>query len=180
MAFPFLLLATTAAGLGMKAFSQSQSNQAEDAALREQDYFSNLGFDIAKNEIGLRMDQETLAAEEQNLFSINRLRDVLSTQRAMMGARGQRSGVGSAGAIQNKAINVYNADEKSRNLNESFRKMQLQGQFRSLSIKQLTGQSRTSNFKSKRNLKQTQDWLKTGTNMFTQALTGMKNPGVKG
>ena len=166
MALQFVLLAASAAA---KFGMQSMNNRVEDQAMGEQQYFNDLSFETSRNEIGLRMDQESLAASEQNLFNINRLRDVLSTQRAMMGARGQREGVGSGNMVQNKAINVYNADEKARNLNLSFKRLQLQGQTRALSLKKLVGESKISNYKSKRQFQQTQDWLKTGLNMFTQA-----------
>ncbi len=112
-----MLLAVQASGLALNMWQTSQASK-----------MVGLGASLDRQQLDLRMQQETLLSTEQALQNSEQLRSVLSSQAAIMGARGQMPGVGSAQAIQQGALKEYGADERVRKMNLSFKKSQLEAQ----------------------------------------------------
>ncbi len=123
MAFQFLLFAAQAAGVGLDMYQR-----------RKQEQFANMGADIESKELGLQMEREALASSEEALANTERLREVMATQRAIYGARGQQAAQGTSAAIGQRNIRVFNADERARQLSMGYRKHQLESQQRLLGI----------------------------------------------
>ena len=169
MAFPFLLLATQAAGIGIDLIKNSISNRAENQAYDSKSRFLSYGASLEQKEIDIRMQQEELSASEESLMSLKRLREVMSTQAVIFGARGQKTGTGSALSASQGSINEFNADERARNLSKSFRKLQLENQKSISKLNHLAGESSIQSAKSRRTLKQTMGLVNKGLNMFTQS-----------
>ena len=145
MAFPFILLATQAAGIGMNLYAQSRAEK-----------FTQMGEELDKMQLRQRMGEEQLASSQKSLYNLERLREVMATQRAIMGARGQMPGVGSAGALTQKSIGSFNKDEEARRLSQTFKQNQFESQMR------LYGLNR-ANRQSKRGSK----IMQQGLNMFS-------------
>jgi len=114
MTFPYLLLGAQAAGIATSIFANESQNRIGKA-----------GLGVDRAQLALRMEQETLAATQETLFDLQNLRETLSTQAAIMGARGQRTGVGTAHAITQKSLNAYGQDENARRINKGFRESYL-------------------------------------------------------
>lgn len=117
MAFPFMLLATQAAGIGMNLYARNKAKKYEEMGMQ----YSRMGAQLEANEMGLRMEQEVLASKEQSLISTENLREVLASQRAIFASRGTKAGQGSAHGVQEKSIRTYNADERARKLSLDFK-----------------------------------------------------------
>lgn len=117
MSFPMMLMAAQAAGQAVNIWQTSQASRTV-----------GLGVSLDRQQLDLRMQQETLLSTERALQNSEQLRNVLSSQAAIMGARGQMPGVGSAQAIQQGALKEYGADERVRKMNLSFKKSQLEAQ----------------------------------------------------
>jgi hypothetical protein len=115
-----------------------------------------MGEELEKQQIQMRMEEEQLASSQESLFNIKRLKEVMSTQRAIFSARGQMAGVGTAGAITAQSENAFNADERARNLSLSFRQNQLKSQMSLYGIKR---EARAS--------QRTMGYLQQGFNMFS-------------
>ena len=111
MAFPFLLLAAQAAGLAANVYANSQQNKIAGAGGR-----------IDESMLQQRMEQETLAATQETLADLTNLRETLASQRAILGARGQAAGQGTAKSLEQKSIRAYGADAEAKRLNANFRK----------------------------------------------------------
>lgn len=79
---------------------------------------------IEKQQIGLRLQQETLASNQESLQDLRRLEETLASQRAIMAARGVSSAAGSAQRIQSSSVRAYQRDEEARNLSMGFLKTQ--------------------------------------------------------
>lgn len=113
---PMIFLAAAASGIAVNLYGNAQSNRAMKAGGRAD-----------KAQLDLQMEQDSLASVEQSLFNTEQLREVMSSQRAIFGARGQMPGTGSALAIEQKSLRGYGADERARELSTNFRKTQLLG-----------------------------------------------------
>lgn len=125
MNFSYLLLASQAAGLGASIYGISQQNRIEGA-----------GYRLDEESMQLRMDQERLAATQDTLSSLKELRKNLASQRAILGARGQRAGVGSAKAFEQESTRAFGEEQKTKELNQSFRKTYLESLSRLKRIEQ--------------------------------------------
>jgi hypothetical protein len=156
MAFPFLLFAVQAAGIAMNMYQRKQQEQS-----------SNMGAEADRRELQLQFKREQLASSEESLANTERLRDVMATQRAMYAARGQQAGQGSPVAIAARSQNLYQADERARQLSLSFRKYQTEAQQRLIAIGQ----------KARRTERKTQDLLGF-TNLLNFNTSGL-NTGSK-
>ena len=111
MAYPFLLLAAQAAGIATNIYAQSQQTK-----------IGRQGLAIDQAQLGLRMEQETLAATQDTLTDLTTLQETLASQRAIFGARGQNPGQGTAKSIEQKSVNAYGADANARRINQTFKK----------------------------------------------------------
>jgi hypothetical protein len=74
--------------------------------------------------IGIRMQQETLQATQESLASTERLQEVLSSQRAIAGARGQAL----SPALANKAIKTAGQERQNINLAKDYNIYQAKAQ----------------------------------------------------
>lgn len=110
-----LLLGAQVAGIGANLF-----------AARQQNRLTEMGIEADRGNLATQMQQEELAFTEANIASVQNLREVMATQRAIMGARGQNPGAGSALAVANKSIRAHEADKAARDLSKSFRQKQFQ------------------------------------------------------
>jgi len=110
MAFPFILLAAQAAGIGANLYANRAQNRIESKGLA-----------LDEESVKLRMKQESLAAQQETLQDLTTLRETLASQRAIAGARGQNPGQGSIKALEQKSVRAQSTDERMRNLNKSFR-----------------------------------------------------------
>lgn len=111
MAFPFLLLAAQAAGIGANLYANRQQSRIE-----------RMGGAIDEQQMKLRMEQEGLVAQQETLYDLKALQETLASQRAIMGARGQNPSQGSAKTIEQASIRAQKEDERVRGLNKGFRK----------------------------------------------------------
>ncbi len=111
MAFPYLLLAAQAAGVGLNLYANRQQNKIE-----------GLGYNIDEGQLNTRMQQELLVASQQQLSELGNLEETLATQRAMFAARGTNAGQGTARTIMEASSKAYQEDQRARNLNTDFRK----------------------------------------------------------
>lgn len=114
MSLAYLLLAAQAAGYATSIYANKRAER-----------YTRLGEQLDRQERELQMQQEALASQEQAVVSSEKLREVMASQRAINAARGVQSGQGSNLAIANRSLNLYNADERARQLSMSFRKHQM-------------------------------------------------------
>jgi hypothetical protein len=121
----------------LSAFEQaSDLNNAQALSIAREGYgiadenYKNMeeALGIEKSFLKTRMEQEALAFTEASAINSEELRGVLSSQRAIMGARGQAQGQGSARAVQEASIHAYGEDERARAISQNFRNLQLKGQ----------------------------------------------------
>ena len=124
LAYQAMLLGAQAAGIGANIFAAYQQRKMVES-----------GIAVDQGDLKLRMKQEELAYTEANVESLGQLQEVMATQRAIMGARGQNPGVGSALAAANKSVRAQSADQAARDLSKSFRQAQLSGMSGLLNIK---------------------------------------------
>lgn len=166
MAFPFMLLAAQAAGIGANLYSQRRQARAENRALDQQAEWMDVGLGMQMGDLSLEMEQDTLASTEQSLFNMEQLRETMAAQRAIFGARGQMPGVGSANSVANKSINTFNSDESARETNKKINKFKLESKGRLLKINNITGKAGLSNQKAMGKSKRQGERLSQGLNMF--------------
>jgi len=115
--FPFILLAVQAAGLAANIWQAKKANKLDKQGLQ----FSMQGLKMQQRELDLKMQQEQLASSQESLYNTDRLRDIMSTQRAIFAARGQSSAQGSNFFIGQNSINLFNEDENARKLAMGFK-----------------------------------------------------------
>jgi hypothetical protein len=120
---PSLLIATQSAGYAINIW---QSNQAAKMI--------KMGANLDRQQLDLRMQQETLASTETAIANTEQLRSTLASQATLFAARGQAGGQGSARSIQQSSIRAYGNDERARQLNLYFKKAQIQAQKSLVSI----------------------------------------------
>lgn len=94
------------------------------------------GSELDMQTVRLQMQQETLAATQASIADTERLGEVMSTQRAILAARGTSAGTGSAGTHAQKTLSAYGQDEKARNMTMNFRKLQGENQLSLMKIHQ--------------------------------------------
>ncbi len=140
-----ILLGAQAAGIATDFYSQRQARKAAQA-----------GYGLDEGELQLRMQEEQMAFTQANTENLERLRETLSTQNAILGARGQMAGVGSALASQTKAVGEYSADKEAMRLSKLFRENQFKGMQRLSKIKQAGSRIESGN-----------RMLQSGLNMFS-------------
>lgn len=145
MAFPYLLLAAQAAGVGLNLYANKQQSKIE-----------GLGYQLEEGQLNVRMQQELLVASQQQLSDLNRLQENMATQRAVFAARGTNPGQGSARTIMEASSKAYQEDERARKLNTDFRKNYIESLKRIQRIEH-------AGLKSNRAAKQ----LQSGLNMFS-------------
>jgi hypothetical protein len=109
MAFPMLLLAAQAAGLAMNLWANKRANQADA-----------MGTQMQQRELDMRMQQEQLASSQESLMGMEKLMDVMSSQRAIFAARGQTPG-GSNYFIGQNSVRAFGEDENARKLSLGFK-----------------------------------------------------------
>lgn len=110
MALPLILLAAQGAGLALDLY---QSRKAASSLKR--------GFELDAANAETKIEQLRLQGTEDALFNLDRLRQNVSTQRAIAGARGQSSTSGSARGATLASESTYAADERARELSERFK-----------------------------------------------------------
>jgi hypothetical protein len=125
MSLVYMLLAGQAVGYAASIYGKKQEER-----------YTRAGEQLDRQERQLQMEQEQLASQEQSLYSSERLREVMSSQRALAAARGVQSGQGSNMALAQRDIRTYNADERARQLSMSFRKHQMDSYNRLYSLNQ--------------------------------------------
>lgn len=104
-----LLLASQAAGLATNLWATKRANQLDI-----------LGTKMQQRELDMRMQQEQLASSQESLMGMEKLRDVMSSQRAIFAARGQTGG-GSNYFIGQNSVRAFNEDENARKLSLGFK-----------------------------------------------------------
>ena len=132
--FQAILLGAQAAGISASIYSEIQGNRIRGR-----------GAELEQRELGLRMQQEELAFTQANIENLQNLRETLATQNAILGARGQASGQGSALAVQNKSIANFNADTEAMRLNKTFRQSQYKALEKLQGIKLASSRQESSN-----------------------------------
>ena len=108
--FSNLLLAAQAAGIGVNLYAN-----------RQQLNYDKRGIELEESQQNLKMQQDTLAYQEQNLADLQTLNQTMASQRAIQGARGQMAGQGTTAAIENTSLRNYKSDERARKMSLSFR-----------------------------------------------------------
>jgi hypothetical protein len=149
----FLLMGAQAAGIGLNMWAERRAEK-----------FTRIGEELDKAQVQTRMQEEKLAYTQKSLVDLNRLREVQAMQRAMFGARGQLPGVGSAGALQTRSENLFNADVRAKQFSQTIKQNQLQSQIYGMNIN-----------KQGRNLQRRTKRLTQFANMFSFNALG-QNP----
>ncbi len=117
MSYQYLLMGAQAAGFGINLWGTSQANR-----------MIGMGANLDRQALDLRMQQNTLASTEQAIANQEQLREAIGLQAVMFAARGQRGGVGSAAAIQNKSLIDFGKEERSRQMNLMFAQSNIKAQ----------------------------------------------------
>lgn len=146
MAIPMamMLLASQAAGLATNLWATSRANK-----------FDSLGTYMQQRELDLQMQQQQLISTQESLVGLQRLTDIMSSQRAIFAARGQTPG-GSNYFIGQNSIRDYNSDEEARKLSSGFKKHYLRASQNLMGL-ELTGRKSARNF----------DMMEKGLNMMS-------------
>ena len=109
MSFVMMLLASQAAGLATNLWATKRANQLDA-----------LGTKMQQRELDMQMQQQQLASSQESLIGMEKLRDVMSSQRAIFAARGQTGG-GSNYFIAQNSVRAFNEDENARKLSLGFK-----------------------------------------------------------
>lgn len=123
MSYEMMLIGAQAAGIAQNIVATRQANR-----------LSQLGTQLDLQALDLQMAQNTLASTEQAVMDQRRLRETLSLQNVLFGARGQDAGQGSARAAQFAAAQEHGRDERARELNLGFAQTGLKAKKAQLSI----------------------------------------------
>jgi hypothetical protein len=110
MSLPIILLAAQAAGIAMDLYGTKQAAKS-----------MKTGYALDAANAERNIEQLRLQGTEDALFGLDQLRRNLSTQRAISGARGQMSGMGSARAAGMASERAFTADERARELSLRFK-----------------------------------------------------------
>lgn len=110
MALPLILLAAQAAGLATDLYATRKAAKS-----------MKMGFELDAANAENKIEQMRLQGTEDALFNLERLRQNISTQRAIAGARGQSSTSGSARGAILSSERSFTADERARELSERFK-----------------------------------------------------------
>ena len=145
MSLAYMLLAAQAAGYAASIYGRKQ-----------QERYTRMGENLDRQERELQMQQESIASSEQSLYSSEKLRDVLASQRAIAASRGVQAGQGSNLAISEQSKRLQGADERARQLSQSFRKHQMESYNRLHSLNQ-----------AGRNVKRRADRFSQGINLLS-------------
>jgi hypothetical protein len=159
MAIPMvmMLLASQAAGLAANLWATNKANKL--------DSFGTL---MQQRELDLQMQQQQLISTQESLVGLQRLTDIMSSQRAIFAARGQTPG-GSNYFIGQNSIREYNADEEARKLSVGFKKYYLKASQNLMGLESV-GRKGARNF----------DALSKGTNMMSFNSFGSGSSGGSG
>ena len=135
MAFPMvmMLLASQAAGLATNLWATNRANK-----------FDSLGTHMQQRELDLQMPQQQLVSTQESLVSLQRLTDIMASQRAIFAARGQTPG-GSNYFIGQNSMRAYNSDEEARKLSTGFKKYYLKASQNLIGLES-TGRKAARNF----------------------------------
>lgn len=114
MSLEMMILGAQGAGMLLSMYGDSQSRK-----------MLRLGADLEQRELGLRMEQEQLASTEQAVQNSEQLRQVMASNRAIMGARGQMPGVGTAQSLMQNDMRAFDADETARKISLSYRQAEI-------------------------------------------------------
>ena len=145
----YVLLAAQAAGLAANIWQTNKQNKMDSIATRLQQQYLGMRTQVQQrqleintqqqqNELDMRMEQESLVSAQESVADLERLRDVMSTQRAIVAARGQ-SMQGSNYFIGQHTVQGFNADEQARKLSLGFRKYYFKANQNLLGIEQKIG-----------------------------------------
>lgn len=110
MSLPIILLAAQAAGIAMDMYASKKAAKSQKQ-----------GFLMDQQNAETKISQLQLQSTEDAIFGLDQLRQNLSTQRAISGARGQSSGMGSAHGASMASQRAYNADERAREMSLRFK-----------------------------------------------------------
>lgn len=110
MSLPIILLAAQAAGLALDLYGTRRASKS-----------LKMGYKIDQANSENRLEQLRLQSTEEASFNLDQLRRNLSTQRAISGARGQASGMGSARGALNASERAYSSDERAREMSLRFK-----------------------------------------------------------
>lgn len=91
----------------------------------EQEKYTELGYKLQTAGIDANIYQTRLQSEELSLSNMQKLRQTLGSQIAVMAARGESTAQGSAVGMLNESVSNFNADERVRKLNQMGRENQL-------------------------------------------------------
>lgn len=156
MSLPIILLAAQAAGIAMDLYGSKQAAKS-----------MKTGYALDAANAERNIEQLRLQNTEDALFGLTQLQRNLSTQRAISGARGQMSFMGSAKAAGMASERAFTADERARELSLRFKtfdiksdlaagklanlaqRRQLNQGFMNRAINQLSTNDLTSGFASK-------------------------------
>jgi hypothetical protein len=110
MSLPIILLAAQAAGIAMDLYGSKQAAKS-----------MKTGYMLDAANAEKNIEQLRLQSTEDALFGLTQLQRNLSTQRAISGARGQASFMGSAKASGMASERAFTADERARELSLRFK-----------------------------------------------------------
>jgi hypothetical protein len=114
----------------LNAYESEYSAYEQEALNINEQVYGNTeaAIGVERNLLGLRMEQEALAYTEQSIQASEELRSVLSSQRAIFGARNQDAGQGSARAHAQSSLSAFGKDERARAISQNFRNLMIKGQ----------------------------------------------------
>jgi len=111
---------------GIQAFSSKKRQIRElGSQLAVGQRMLEVGGNLERSELALRMQEELLASTEQATANAEQLREVLASQNVLAAARGVRTGAGTTKAIANKSISAHTSDENARKLALKFKEFNI-------------------------------------------------------
>ncbi len=175
MTFPFMMMAAQAVGIGASMYSQNKANRRANRSDRTTSEFDRIGSEMDRMQMETRLQEEQLASSQESLVSLENLREVMATQRAIFGARNQNAGIGTAKAIETRSMNAFNSDEIAKNLSLTFRQNYIKSQMRLANIQGAGRQAQRLTAKADRRSVRNSNLIGQGLNMFSFNMLG-ENP----
>jgi hypothetical protein len=114
---------------GLQAYS-SQKRQMRELGAQQAagQRFIEVGAELERSELSMRMEAELLASTEQAVSNSEQLRQVLASQNVLAAARGQSPGAGVYRTAMTTAVRAHSEDEKARKLSLNFSKFNIENQ----------------------------------------------------
>ncbi len=131
--------------IGFLIAAQASGMVIDFLGQKEQIRMGKMAAKLEQAGIQANIEASRLAAEDQSVEAMKKLRQNLGTQAAVMAARGTSSAAGSALVMRNEAVGTFNADERMRKINQMGNEAQLRAGLVISKLHQQTSENQTWN-----------------------------------